>query len=138
MAKKDKAGKRIPKTIGGLKIPKELRKSGEALIATATSPQGRKMIGAGLAMVAATIATKAHAPTREPDAGDEGLRDKPVTDTAPHLNAGAPVPPVPPVPPVAPVPRAGGERPPLDPDRIVEAVTAATGAFFDGLFGRKR
>ena len=55
MAKKDKAAKsakagKIPKSIGGVKLSKTMRKSGEALIAKAQTPQGRQVIAAGLAM----------------------------------------------------------------------------------------
>ena len=58
MAKKDKSSKqgKIPKTIGGMKLPKELRKSGEKLIARAQTPQGRQVIAAGLAMASAAVA----------------------------------------------------------------------------------
>ena len=54
MAKKKK---RIPKTIGGVKLPKELRRAGEKIIdqaiTTANSPQGKAMIATGLSMAAA-------------------------------------------------------------------------------------
>ncbi|MGU3392241.1 hypothetical protein [Sphingomonas sp. M1A8_2b] len=56
---KSKTGKvKIPKQIGGMKVPKELRKKGEALIEKASTPQGREAITAGLAM-AATVAVAA-------------------------------------------------------------------------------
>lgn len=73
--KKNKPGK-IPKTIAGVKIPKDLRKSGEALIATANSPVGRElimtgvaaMIGAAATRMRSTMATPAapHSPQPEP------------------------------------------------------------------------
>lgn len=54
MAKKKK---RIPKTIGGVKLPKELRRAGEKIIdqaiTAANSPQGKAMIATGLSMAAA-------------------------------------------------------------------------------------
>lgn len=62
MAKTKKAGTgktgKLPKQIGGIKIPKDLRKKGDALIEKANTPQGREAITAGLAM-AATLAVAA-------------------------------------------------------------------------------
>ncbi|MBY0306159.1 MAG: hypothetical protein K2W86_13560 [Sphingomonas sp.] len=55
--KKNKPGK-IPKTIAGVKIPKDLRKSGEALIATANSPVGRELIMTGVAAMIGAAATR--------------------------------------------------------------------------------
>lgn len=77
MAKKDgKKAKRIPKRIGGLKIPKELRHAGEALLDKANSPAGREIIAAGLTMAAAAASaaarkqrTEAHRATRPGDPG---------------------------------------------------------------------
>ena len=59
MAKKDGRKKRIPKKIGDVKIPKELRQAGEALLDTATSAAGREIIASGLTMAAAAAATAA-------------------------------------------------------------------------------
>src|SRR5947209_5210132 len=62
--KKDKmagaatGGTKIPKQIAGVKLPKDLRRKGEALIAKATSPQGQAALAKGLTM-AATLATAA-------------------------------------------------------------------------------
>ncbi len=51
----DKSGRiKLPKQIGGVKIPKELRQQGEALIAVANSPAGRGVIAAGIASVVAS------------------------------------------------------------------------------------
>ena len=61
MAKTKKA--KIPKRIGGVKLPKELRKTGEAILDKANSPQGREMLAAGLTMAAAA-ATAAVARSR--------------------------------------------------------------------------
>jgi hypothetical protein len=62
MAKKKK---RIPKTIGGVKLPKELRRAGEKIIdqaiTTANSPQGKAMIATGLSMAAAAAMKAAEA-----------------------------------------------------------------------------
>ena len=140
MAKKDKvetAGKggakkpgRIPKQIGGVKLSKRFRKSGEKLIEQAQTPQGRQVIAAGLAVATAAVArakaNAAHAAPMPPQ--------PPVPPVPPH----APTPPVPPEPLQAP--GAGGTTgtPTVDPAQIVDAVGQAATAFFDGLFGRKR
>ncbi len=60
-AKNSGPGK-IPKTIAGIKIPKELRKSGEALIATAASPVGRQVLMTGLAAIVSKAATQMQQP----------------------------------------------------------------------------
>jgi hypothetical protein len=57
-AKGDKPAKRIPKRIGGLKLPKELRQKGEALLDRATSPEGQAALAKGLT-IAASLATAA-------------------------------------------------------------------------------
>jgi hypothetical protein len=50
---------KIPKEIAGYKVPKELRKKGEALIERANSPEGRQAIASGLAMVGGLVAANA-------------------------------------------------------------------------------
>lgn len=67
--KKSKSGKqrksgKLPKKIAGVKIPKELRKSGEALIATAASPVGREMLMTGIAAMLAKAAMRMQTPPR--------------------------------------------------------------------------
>ena len=51
-------GFKLPKEIAGVKVPKALRKQGEALIAHAQGPAGRELMAAGLAVAAAAIAAK--------------------------------------------------------------------------------
>lgn len=65
MAKKDKDTKsakpkkgKLPKEIAGIKIPKELRKTGEVLIATANSPAGRSLLISGATAMMATMASR--------------------------------------------------------------------------------
>lgn len=53
---------KLPKTVAGVKVPKELRRKGEALIDKANSPAGREAIAAGLTMVAAVAATRLRGP----------------------------------------------------------------------------
>jgi len=50
---------KIPKEIAGFKVPKELRKKGDALIEKANSPEGRQAIASGLAMVGGLVAANA-------------------------------------------------------------------------------
>ena len=114
--KKDKAAKggpKIPKEIGGVKLPKELRRKGEALIAKAATPEGRAAIAKGLT-VAATLATlavergkkaRADAPKPQPAAS-------PANDAAPPQ--------------------------PLDADRIAETVNTVADAVLGRLFGGKK
>jgi hypothetical protein len=90
MAKKDKSGKgvksgKIPKTIGGVKLSKGLRKSGEALIAKAQTPQGRQVIAAGLAMASAAVA-RAKMPPVPPRPAPDGT-GTPVVDPAQIVDA---------------------------------------------------
>jgi hypothetical protein len=74
MAKKKSDKAKLPKRIGGVKLTKELRKAGGALLKKANTPVGRELIAVGLSMAAAA-ATKAarrerekHAPVRSADA----------------------------------------------------------------------
>lgn len=64
--KKGRPGK-LPKRVAGVKIPKELRKTGEALLATAASTMGREMLTAGVAAILANAATRMQTP-RDPGA----------------------------------------------------------------------
>ncbi|WP_254603207.1 hypothetical protein [Sphingomonas bacterium] len=85
---------KIPKRIAGVKLPKDLRKTGEAILERANSPQGREMLAAGLTMAAAAAsaavtrsraAAEAQKPAGEAASGDTTAGDpgKPgVTD--PH------------------------------------------------------
>lgn len=80
---------KIPKEIAGFKVPKELRKKGEALIERANSPEGRQAIASGLAMVgglvAANAARKAEAQaaaTAKPDAPEAPKPEAPKPETA--------------------------------------------------------
>jgi hypothetical protein len=67
---------KIPKEIGGFKVPKELRKKGEALIERANSPEGRQAIASGLAMVGGLVAANAarKAEAAKPDAKPTGAK----------------------------------------------------------------
>ena len=107
-----KTGK-IPKKVAGMKIPKALRKSGAKLLEQANTPKGREVIASGLAMVAAVAASRAKARH----------------DAAPPSTG-------------TPTPAECGEgtssaRATVDPGEIVDALSAAAGAFVNGLMGRK-
>lgn len=115
MTKKDKKGFRIPKEIGGIKVPKEARRAGEALIDKASSPAGRQMLASGLAMAAAAAAAAArqgrdHAAAPKPSATHN--------PDAPHA--------------------AAGNAAPIDPTRVADALGDAASAFMTSLFGRKQ
>ena len=93
------AKKRIPKRIAGVKLNKQLRKRGNELLDLADSPQGRETIAMGLSMAAAAASVAirknhAPAPAATPAAGDRSAPGEVRHDPAP----------------------------PLDPQKIVEAV----------------
>lgn len=106
MAKKDKKGFRIPKEIGGIKVPKEARRAGEALIEKASSPAGRQMLASGLAMAATAAAAVAARQAR-----DHGMTAKP-----------------------APEPDSAAAA--TDPNRVADALSNAANAFMSSLFTR--
>lgn len=117
--KKDKAGTgkangagKIPKHIAGFKLPKDVRKTGEALIAKASSPAGQAAIAKGLTLAAglATVAAARTAQARAPDPAEsaEGATPSP---------APAPTP------------------PPIDAAKVVEAVGTVANVVLGRLFG---
>lgn len=115
--KKDKAGTgkangagKIPKHIAGFKLPKEVRKTGEALIAKASSPAGQAAIAKGVTLAAglATVAAARTAQARAPD---------------PAESAEGPAP--------APAPTP----PPIDAAKVVEAVGTVANVVLGRLFG---
>lgn len=82
MAKKNgrKAGMKIPKQIGGMKLPKELRQAGNSLLEKAGSPAGREIIASGLTMaaaaaVAAAAKHRADVAAGDRKAGEPGMND---------------------------------------------------------------
>jgi len=125
MGKKTKKAK-LPKEVLGIRLPKEVREAGGALLEKANSPQGREMLAAGLTMAAAA-ATAAVAAGRTKREG----------------TAERPVPPAPPTPGAAPeTPRTpeslqGTQNQP-DPQAIAEAVGKAAEAMLGRLFGGKK
>lgn len=108
MAKKNKKGFRIPKEIGGIKVPKEARRAGEALIDKANSPEGRQILMSGLAM-AATAAAAAAARSSRPEAAAA----KPTGD-------------------------ATRQETQVDPHKVVDAIGDAASAFMSSLFAGSR
>ena len=122
MSKKTKTPK-LPKTIAGVTIPKELRKTGGALLAKAQTPEGRQALASGLTMAAAaaTAAASRYRSARAPD---------------------APAPPAPPHAPeaVAPPQRPGEGGTPgtaVDPQAIADAIGQAADAMLGRLFGAR-
>jgi hypothetical protein len=122
MGKKTKKAK-LPKEVLGIRLPKELREAGGALLEKANSPQGREMLAAGLTMAAAA-ATAAVAKGR----------------TKREAAAERPVPPVPPTPGETPEPPKApqGTQTQPDPQAIAEAVGQAAEALLGRLFGGKK
>lgn len=112
--KGDKAakGKVIPKRIAGVKLPKEVRRKGEALIAQATSAEGQAARAKGLTM-AAGLATMA---------AERSRRARPAAAEAAQSSEGAPPP----------------TTPPLEPAKVVEAVQTVADAVLGRLFGGKK
>lgn len=51
-----KAKRRIPKQVGGIKIPKELRRKGEQLLDKVDTPAGREMLATGIGLAATAAA----------------------------------------------------------------------------------
>ncbi len=117
-----KTKKKLPKRIAGVKIPKELRAAGGALLEKADSPAGREMLAAGLAMLATGAAAAATAAAQKHRA-------------APRAG----VAPTPPVPPEAPdAPSRPGEPGLGDPQALADAIGNAADAVLTRLFGAKR
>ncbi len=133
MGKKKKV--KLPKEVMGVKLPKEVRAIGGALLEKAQSPQGREMLAAGLTMAAAA-ASAAVAKGRAKREAAAAAPEAPVSPVPP-ASAEAPEPPEPPVPPVPPVPPQGTQMQP-DPQAIAEAVGKAAEAMLGRLFGGKK
>ncbi|BCA64099.1 hypothetical protein HMP09_3333 [Sphingomonas sp. HMP9] len=137
---------KIPKTIGGVKLPKELRKTGNALLEKANSPEGRQVIASGMAMFAtAAMAARsqaAKAPAPEPAAApapapaapsaadataDAKAAPSPAADAARGAAAGN-------------GPKACGElgtQNPQNIDQVLDAIGTAAEAALKRVFGGK-
>lgn len=70
MAKSKSKKSKIPKQIGGIKIPKELRDATERLAKWAESPLARQMMAAGLTAAAAALSETRTAQRAAKAAGD--------------------------------------------------------------------
>lgn len=88
-AKPSSTKPRIPKRIAGVKLPKELRKSGNLLLETAASPVGRELLVSGLmAVVAGAAARRAATPAPQPVQQTAAVAPAPTTPLDPE-EAGA-------------------------------------------------
>ena len=114
--KKDAKQGRIPKHVGGVKLPKELRRRGEALIAQAQSEAGRAAIMQGVSVVAGIAASAAQAAAARAQA----------TQTQPRPEAAVAEP---------AAPSAAASVPPGD--AIAKAVTAGIDAALGRLFAKR-
>lgn len=116
MAKDKKQKKaKLPKEVLGIKLPKELREAGGALLEKANSPQGREMLAAGLTMAAAAAS-----------AAVARNRTQAKTTSEPRAEAKA-----------SPPPGAGGTHKAPDPQVIADALGQAADAVLGRLFGKK-
>lgn len=114
--KKDDKRARIPKRIAGVKLPKGLRRTGEALLDKAASAEGRAALAKGLT-VAATLANIANERGRA--AAPQPAKAEPVA--AAPANDAAPCPPA----------------APLDPVKVAEAVSTVANEVLGRLFARR-
>ena len=63
-----KAKRRIPKQVGGSKIPKQLRKKGEELLERVDTPMGREMLATGIGLAATAAAAAIARKSAKPQA----------------------------------------------------------------------
>lgn len=107
MAKKGKKGFRIPKEIGGVKVPKEARRAGEALLEKANSPAGRQALASGLAVAATAAAAAMAKQARTPPPSTAQAERKP------------------------------GECGTTDPAKVADAIGEAASVFMAKMFGAR-
>ncbi len=125
MGKTKKAGGakgklRLPKEIAGFKLPKELRKSGDALIEKANSPEGRQAIASGLAMVGGLVAANAARKQAAAAATPAPEATKPESATAKPAEAAS----------------APG-KPGIDPQHISDQIGAAADMLLGRIFAKR-
>lgn len=130
MGKKTKTAK-LPKEVMGVKLPKEVREIGGALLEKAQSPQGREMLAAGLTMAAAAASAAVAKGRAKREAAAAAPQN--AAHPAPPATPGAPTPAEPPTPPTPP---QGTQMQP-DPQAIAEAVGKAAEAMLGRLFGKR-
>ncbi len=117
---------KIPKEIAGFKVPKELRKKGEALIERANSPEGRQAIASGLAMVGGLVAANA---ARKAEAkASETAKPEAAQSEAPKPDA-----PKPDRKPDAPKPGAPG----INPQQMADQIGAAADMLLGRIFAKR-
>ena len=138
--KAEKVGKakktKLPKEVMGIRLPKEVREFGGAVLEKAYPPQGREMLAAGLTMAAAAASAAV--------AKGRAKRDAAPTQPAPLQPAQPqPVPPepaakgaVPPSPPPPPAPPRGTDRDP-DPAAMLAMVGTVAETVLGKLFAKK-
>jgi len=119
---------KLPKEIGGLKLPKKLRKSGEALIEAVRETAGRELLAAGMSALAAQAIRKASEPRAAP------------------VPPEAPIPPEPPRRPAATViidddpvrpASTGANDGPVRPEHIADAINAVANLALHRLMTRR-
>ncbi|WP_287979360.1 hypothetical protein [Sphingomonas sp.] len=128
--KAEKAGKanktKLPKEVMGIRLPKDVREIGGAVLEKANTPQGREMLAAGLTMAAAAAsAAVAKGRAKRDAAPSQAAQPQPVP---PESAADGAVPPSPPPPPAPP---RGTDR---DPDPA--AMLAMVGTVAETVLGK--
>lgn len=76
MAKDTKKPGKLPKTFAGVKIPKELRRGAEELLARAQTPEGRAAIAKGVTAMAGAAAMMAQAAAAKKTRGVAPVKPK--------------------------------------------------------------
>ena len=122
MAKHGK--RRIPKQVMGIKIPKDLRKRGEALIDAAGSPEGREVMAGVMGIAATAMAAIAAKNAARAATGEAGAAEK----TA--------VPPIPPQPERHDPPRGTTREP--DFQNIADTIGRNVEIALERMFGAKK
>lgn len=120
---------KIPKEIAGFKVPKELRKKGEALIERANSPEGRQAIASGLAMVGGLVAANAarkQAEAAKAEPKPAAAEEKPAEADPKAAEAG-------PAPEDAPKPG----KPGIDPQQMADQIGAAADMLLGRIFAKR-
>lgn len=138
MSRKNKRARsaRWPRTIGGVEIPKDLRRSGAALLDAANSPAARELFTAGLTMMAASATAAANAALERQRAKYAATPPQPPEPPRPPEPPAPPEPPVPPSPP--PPPSAPGQPGVPDPQALADAIGEAVDSALARVFGAKR
>ncbi|AXJ95629.1 MULTISPECIES: hypothetical protein [unclassified Sphingomonas] len=118
---------KLPKEVMGIRLPKEVREIGGAVLEKANTPQGREMLAAGLTMAAAAASAAV--------AKGRMKRETAAAGPAPAPDAARAADAAPPPPPPAPPPQ-GTQRDP-DPTAMLAMVGTVAESVLGKLFTKK-